>query len=143
LSRDASHSPPLDRRANIRAPFHLSARFVRDPSRPLQFGTGRAVTQDISLRGLQILSPALPSEDKSFDIWIHFSENVVVRGCARLVWARVEDTLADSSYWLRAGFTLNLPSPRDRRIWARAIAGKTGSDRVALEEAESKVGYSL
>ena len=138
-----SQALPLDRRANVRADVHRSASFVRNPVRPIQGGMGRAITQDICLRGVRILTRTLPPERPSFPIWIHLDEQRVIRAQGSLVWTQVETMLGDSPYWLQCGLSLIVPESSDRVALARAIAEKVGTDRVTREEAETKIGYLL
>ncbi len=134
---------PMDRRANVRADFHRSVSFVKNPTRPIQGGMGRAVTQDLSLKGARILTRALPPERKSFPLWVYLDDQNVIRAQGKVVWSQIESMLGDSPYWLQCGISLSIPESSERVTLARAIAKKVGTDRVMREEATTKIGYLL
>ena len=129
----------LDRRSTIRIPFHASVRFVADPAHPLHLG--EAVTQNVCLRGVQILTSAIPERQKTFDIWIPLVGDDVVPAKARTAWMRIEDTLGDNRYWLQTGLELLIEDPADRRRLAETIRRRAQAERTRSEPETSKVGF--
>lgn len=129
----------LDRRAGVRIDFHSAAQFVPDPARPLR--TSRALTQDLSLRGAQLLTSVVPETEKPFVIWIPVEGERVVRATAQVVWTAVEDLLGDSPYWVRTGVTLRFDDRESREAVASAIARRSSVERSAREQEISKIGF--
>ncbi len=119
----------------------LTAKFLRDPSHPIQRGSARAITQDVSLKGVQFLCSAIPEDTRSFDIWLFCDELRVLHGKARVAWKRVESDLADGPFWLRVGCSLTFDRAEDREELAQVLADRTGLDRSSSLEATTKVGY--
>ena len=129
----------LNRRAIRRVTFRHAIRFVLNPDRPLRLEKG--LTQDVSLRGIQILSTTVPEQKKSFDLWIPLDGDDVIHAKARTAWIEIEDSLGDSPYWIRTGLELTFSNLKERKLLAEALFHKTRSDRVRLEEATSKTAY--
>jgi hypothetical protein len=121
--------------------LRLTAKFLRDPSRPIQRGSARAITQDVSLKGVQFLCSAIPEETRSFDVWLFCDELHVLHGKARVAWKNVEGELADGPFWLRVGCSLTFERAEDREELANLLADKLGMEGVSRLEATTKIGY--
>ncbi|MFH1016705.1 MAG: PilZ domain-containing protein [Pseudomonadota bacterium] len=129
----------LDRRSGVRVSHHFTARFAVDPDHPLRLGQG--LTQDLSLRGVQLLTDIVPDSEKPFDIWIPVDDQEVVAAQARVVWMALEDTYADSQYWLRVGVNLTCQDREARRLLAGTVARKADLSRALHEQENSKVSF--
>jgi hypothetical protein len=129
----------LDRRAAVRVRHHFMARFVADPDFPLRLSQG--LTQDLSLKGVQLLTSVVPEPEKPFDIWIPVDDHEVVAARGRVVWMSIEDTYADSPYWLRVGVNLTFRDRVSRDLLAGTIARKTDVELAQKTQESSKVGF--
>ena len=129
----------LNRRANLRVNFRSAVRFAPNPDRPLRLEQG--VTQDVSMRGISLLTATIPQKEKPFHLWIPMGDDDVISATAHCSWFEVEDCLGDSPYWIRAGLTILIDRKDDRKMYADMILNKANSKRFALEETDSRVGF--
>jgi hypothetical protein len=129
----------LNRRSGVRVDFRSSIRFQPDPSR--RFRLAQAVTQNLSLRGMQVLSPTIFDQKKKFEVWIPLEGVMVVPAMAKTEWMSVEDTFGDSAYWIVGGLSLTFRNDEERRLYAETILKHANLDRVRKEQETSKVGF--
>ena len=130
----------LNRRVEIRVNFRKNVRFNTDPGKPLRL-LQKGVSQDMSIRGMQVLSSVILEKGRVFDMWIPLDDQMVVKAKARVRWTQLEDTLGDSPYWIRAGISLAYNKGDDRKILSNVVADKAKLEPVLRQEAESKIGY--
>ncbi len=138
-SSPAESTSYLDRRSGVRVSHHFTARFATDPDHPLRLSQG--LTQDLSLRGVQLLLSVVPDPAKPFDIWIPVDDQEIVAARGRIVWMALEDTFADSPYWLRVGVNLTCESREARKLLASTIARKTDTESALRDREEAKIGF--
>jgi len=119
--------------------FRSAVRFSPDATFPLKMEQG--LTQDVSVRGMKLLTPVVPDRTRPMDVWIPLEDDDVVHAKASVVWVEVEDALGDSPYWIRTGITLTIRKKGDRKRFLKLIARKSHTEQSKLEEADSKVGY--
>jgi hypothetical protein len=119
--------------------FRSAIRVQANPRR--RFRLAHAVSQNISLRGMQILSPAILERKRPFEIWIPLKGTDVVPATAKVEWMALEDSLGDSPYWVRSGVSLTFRTPEERRRFADAVLARAQVDRVRVEQETSKVGF--
>ena len=130
----------LDRRTVPRVELRCTARFAPDASRPLRIGHG--LVQDISTRGVRILSTVLLDPLQTFPIWIAVKGKDVVSANARVSWMRVEDMLGDSPYWIATGLRLSFTRPSDQEIISEIVASRTNLTKGGVgQQVDSKIGY--
>lgn len=139
MTRAAREVFYLDRRNGIRVDFRSAIRFQPDPTR--KFRLAHAVTQNISLKGLQLLSSAILEQKKKFEVWIPLDGTTTVPAVARTEWMAVEDTLGDSPYWIRAGLSLAFQDDDHRRLFAQAVLKRMDLGPARKEQEVSKVGF--
>ncbi len=139
MSKFTSASLDSNRRSNVRVNYHCAVRFVRDPAYPLHLAYG--ISQDISLRGLQLLSPIVLEKRTPFELWVCVEGNEMIPATAETAWMSLEDSLGDSPYWIRSGVTLIFKSHADRDLVAQAILKRANVDRIMLEQTESRIGF--
>ncbi len=128
----------LDRRNGISVDFRSAVRFQPDPTR--KFRLAQAVTQNISLKGMQLLSPVILEQKKKFEVWIPLDGTTILPAVARTQWMAVEDTLGDSPYWVRAGLSLAFQNDGHRRLFAQAVLKRVDLGPIRKEQEASKVG---
>jgi hypothetical protein len=129
----------LNRRGGIRVDYHSAIRFQPDPRR--KFHLAHAVTQNLSLRGMQILTPTVPDPKRRFEVWIPLEGSTVVPAIAHTEWMEVEDNLADSPYWIRSGVSLTFRNESDRRLYVDTVLKRANVDRIRREQEASKIGF--
>ena len=139
MTAEFSESFFLERRAHTRVDFRSAVHFTPDPSRPLRLS--RALTQNLSLSGVQVLGSSIPEIKKPFEIWIPLERGEVVHARVKTVWTEIEDTWGDSSYWLRMGFRLLYDNVADRERVADTIALRARQDILQRERSFSKIDY--
>jgi hypothetical protein len=129
----------LNRRTGIRVDFRSQIRFQSDPGR--KFRLAHAVTQNISLRGMQVLSSTTFDVRKRFEVWIPIDSTTVIPATARTEWVRIEDELGDSPYWVRGGLSLTFRNEKDRRLYVDTVLKRVDVDRLKREIDSNKVGF--
>lgn len=129
----------LNRRGGIRVDFHSTVRFQPNPTRKFQLA--HAVTQNISLRGLQLLSPTILEAKRKFEVWLTLDSSTVIPATANTEWMQLEDNFADSPYWVRSGVSLAFRSLDERRLFVDTVLKRASLDRVRREQDASKVGF--
>ncbi len=131
----------LNRRADRRVPFRNVIRFVSDPKRPLRLRKG--ITQNLSLRGVSMLSSSILESVKPFEIWLPLDEEEMVSALAKLAWVSLEDNLGDSPYWIRGGLALTFRLKRDHDMVLDLISDRSKADIVEREESRHKIGFAI
>lgn len=136
----------LNRRVNVRVDHRNVIRFVRDSAHRLSFTQG--LSQNISLNGIQILSPRILEKNKPFELWIPIKgQDDNVLALAQTAWIQIEDSLGDSPYWIRSGLRLSFNKAKDRDLYRDMISQKTyiktPMEHAVFEEPGSKVGFVL
>ncbi|MFH1262017.1 MAG: hypothetical protein V1495_01050 [Pseudomonadota bacterium] len=129
----------LNRRGGLRVDFRHAIRFQSNPDR--RFQLAHAITQNLSLRGMQVLSATILDSRKKFEVWIPIDGTTVIPAIARTEWMTVEDTLADSPYWVRGGLSLAFPKEKDRKLYVETVLKRVDIDRLKKEAESSKVGF--
>ena len=129
----------LERRSTPRIPYHFTIRFVSNPSHPLKLNP--ALSQNISIRGLQFLCSSVPDLNRQFDIWIPTQNDEVVHARARLKWTSVEVTFSDSPYWVRCGVEVLYDRAADRKTVSKLVEKKASQERAHRENQLTKIGY--
>lgn len=130
----------LNRRAEPRVQFRKSVRFNPDRYRPLR-KLEQGVTQDVSLRGLQILTTVILDTKRPIDLWVPVYGQDVIRANARVQWVEIEADLGDSPYWIRSGLSITLQNVEDRQKLASAIAERETRTPWMISEAGTKIGF--
>ncbi len=83
----------------------------------------------------------IPDPDKPFDIWIPLNDQEIVSAQGRVIWMALEDTYADSPYWLRVGMNLTCEDQAARKLLADAVSRKSHTERILREQENSKISF--
>lgn len=133
----------LDRRSTSRVLYRSSVQLVSDLSRPLHLH--QALSQDLSVSGLQVLTPVILERYRQFPIWIPLwkgmDEGGVAEAQAKVAWFAIEDTLGDSPFWIRAGLRLTFSKENDRDLFFGTLSQRLSADQSIGESLNSKVGF--
>jgi len=129
----------LERRSTPRVRYHYTAQFAPNPSLPLKLGKG--LTQDLSQKGVQILTSNILDPHRFIEVWIPGQDDEILRARAKVKWTSLEDTFFDNPYWLRCGLELIFDDKLDRIKIAKIIEQKAKYDRTDREGVTTKIGY--
>ncbi len=139
MSKTSREDFYLNRRGGLRVDFRSAIRFQSDPRRKFQLS--HAVTQNISLHGMQILSTTVPDPKRKFEVWIPLGGSMIVPATAHTQWVALEDGLGDSPYWVRSGVSLTFRNGEERRLFVDTVLKRANLDRIRREQEASKVGF--